>query len=390
MALRDSLGYTFFGSGEVWKLNPLIQTIRLPEGAWDLGGVPPGGWDAAVQTQADVFRLGSLLIVGLMAVLIYLAVNRQGQLAQAVALRTREIAAAQQGLELRVQERTHELSTLLDVSRRIGSTLALDSLLEVILTEIKPVLDYTRAYIFRLDEAGRLILASAAGGAPLAEEASPFSWLDELLQSRVIGSLQPVIEQAWTASDACPDKLCWMGVPLVIKDHATGMLAFVHQDPHYYRDEDARLALAFAQQVAVAIENARLYEQAGQLAVLEERQRLARELHNSVSQVLYSIGLGAKTARAALEHNPSQIADALDYVNRLAEAGQVEMRALIFELRPKSLRIDGLVAALEKQAEVLRTRHTLAVQATFCPEPAVPLDVKETLYRVPRKRCTIL
>ena len=70
-----------------------------------------------------------------------------------------------------------------------------------------------------------------------------------------------------------------MGVPLVIKDRATGMLVFVHQDPHYYQDEDARLALTFAQQVAVAIENARLYEQAGQLAVLEERQRLARELH---------------------------------------------------------------------------------------------------------------
>ena len=171
MALRDSLGHTFFGPGEVWQRDPVIQTIGLPEGAWELGGAPQEGWAAAVHSQADVFRLGSLVIVGLIAVLVYLTVNRQGRLAQAVALRTREIAAAQQELEQRVQERTHELSTLLDISRRMGSTLALDPLLGLILTEIKPVLDYTSAQIFRLDETGGLILASAAVGAWLAEDA---------------------------------------------------------------------------------------------------------------------------------------------------------------------------------------------------------------------------
>jgi signal transduction histidine kinase len=382
MALRDSVGHTFSGSGEVWRREPVVQTIGLPEGAWELGGAPQEGWVEAVHSQADVFRLNSLVIVGLIAVLVFLTVNRQGQLAKAVAQRTREIAAAQQGLEQRVQERTHELSTVLDVSRRIGSTLALDPLLGLILTEIKPVLDYTSAHIFRLDETGRLIQASAVEGAQPAVGKPASFGLDERLQSQVIQSLQPVIDWDWTADEAYPDKMCWMGVPLVIKDRATGMLAFVHQDPHHYREEDARLALTFAQQVAVAIENARLYEQAGQLAVLEERQRLARELHDSVSQVLYSIGLGVKTARAALEQDPSQISDALDYVNWLAEAGQVEMRSLIFELRPESLRTDGLVAALEKQAAVLHARHKIAVQADFCPEPDVPLAVKEILYRI--------
>jgi signal transduction histidine kinase len=382
MALRDSLGHTFFGPGEVWQRDPVIQTIGLPEGVWDLGCAPQGGWSKVVRSQVDVFRLNSLGIVGLIAVLVYLTVNRQSQLVRAVALRTREIAAAQQELEKRVQERTQELSTLLDVSRRIGSTLALEPLLSLILTEIKPVLDYMCAYIYRRDESGDLSLASIAGGTPQAEGSSPLPVLNEQHQKQVIESLHPVIEWDWIADGANPEKLCWLGVPLVIKDRATGMLTFIHQDPHYYCEEDARLALAFAQQVAVAIENAHLYEQAGQLAVLEERQRLARELHDSVSQVLYSIGLGAKTARTALERDPSQIADALDYVNRLAEAGQVEMRALIFELRPESLRTDGLVAALEKQAAVLRARHQISVQSKFCPEPDVPLGVKEVLYRI--------
>jgi signal transduction histidine kinase len=381
MALRDGAGQSFWGADELWQLAPITQTIVMPEGIWELGGAPQGGWERAVGAQTAVFRLGSLVIVGLLAALIYLMVNRQGQLAEAVALRTRQIAAAQQELEQRVQERTHELATLLEVSRRLGSTLALEPLLGQILSEIKPVMDYTRAYIFRLDETGRPILVSAAGGMPLAEAAS-WAALDERLRNRTLKALQPVIECDWIAGDGFPDPVCWMGVPLVIKEHAIGLLTFVHRKPCYYQDEDARLAMAFAQQVAVAIENARLYEQAGQLAVLEERQRLARELHDSVAQVLYSIGLGAKTARTALEHDPTQIGEALDYVNWLAEAGQVEMRSLIFELRPESLRTDGLVAALERQAAVLRTRHRLTVQTSFCPEPPVQLEVKEALYRV--------
>ena len=382
MALRDHLGYTFFGPEDVWKHEPLIQTINLPEGSWDLGGAPPQGWEAAVNPQMQVFRLGSLVIVGLIASLIYLTFNRQGQLTQAVAQRTREISAAQQVLEQRVAERTHELSTVLDVSRRIGSTLDLDPLLRLILTEIKPVLDYTWAGIYRLDENGTLIQASVVNGSTLSQPSLTTPWPDEHMRAEVMKTLQLKIEWEWAPDPSLPDNLCWMGVPLVIKDRATGMLVFLHQEPHFYTDEHARLALTFAQQVAVAIENARLYEQAGQLAVLEERQRLARELHDSVSQVLYSIGLGAKTARAALQRDPTQISDALDYVNRLAEAGQVEMRALIFELRPESLQTDGLVAALEKQAAVLQARHQIEVHTQFCPEPDIPLNVKEILYRI--------
>ena len=382
LALRDSTGRTFFGPEVLWKRGPVVQRIVLPEGAWELGGAPQAGWETAVRSQVNLFRFSSLLIVGLMTAVNYLVVNRQGRLGQAVALRTRQIAAAQIELEQRMQERTRALSTLQNVSRRIGSTLALDPLLGQILLEIKPVLDYTSAHIFRFDEAGKPALASTAGGTLQPEASLVFSPLTERLSNQVAESLQPVIEWDWQASHADLDRWCWMGVPLIIQDRATGLLVLIHQDPHYYREEDAQLALAFAQQVAVATENARLYKQAGKLAVLEERQRLARDLHDSVSQVLYSIGLGAKAARAALDHNPTQIADALDYVNRLAEAGQVEMRALIFELRPESLRTDGLVAALEKQAAVLRTRHRMAVQTSFCPEPDVPLGIKETLYRI--------
>jgi signal transduction histidine kinase len=99
--------------------------------------------------------------------------------------------------------------------------------------------------------------------------------------------------------------------------------------------------------------NARLYEQAQELAAVEERQRLARELHDSVSQALYGISLGVHTARLQLDRDPKELAESLDYVLELAEAALIEMRALIFELRPESLETEGLVTALTKQAAAL-------------------------------------
>jgi signal transduction histidine kinase len=125
-----------------------------------------------------------------------------------------------------------------------------------------------------------------------------------------------------------------------------------------------------------------LYEQAQELAALQERQRLARELHDSVSQALYGISLGAHTAREALSGEPEEATASLEYVIGLAEAGLAEMRALIFELRPESLASEGLVAAISKQVAALQTRYRLTVEAYVDDEPDVSLDTKYALYRI--------
>jgi len=107
-----------------------------------------------------------------------------------------------------------------------------------------------------------------------------------------------------------------------------------------------------------------------------------------VSQVLYGIGLGARTAGALLDRAAvapelkSSMAEPLEYIVSLAEAGLAEMRALIFELRPDSLEREGLVAALTRQAAALRARHGLQVRTTFCGEPSLSFEAKEALYRI--------
>jgi signal transduction histidine kinase len=138
-----------------------------------------------------------------------------------------------------------------------------------------------------------------------------------------------------------------------------------------------------AEQAKIREREIRIFsEQAQELATLHERQRLARELHDSVSQALYGISLGAHTAREALENDPREAIAPLEYVIALSAAGLDEMRAVIFELRPESLATEGIIAALSKQVAVLRTRYKLTVNVQFGEEPSLPLDQKHALYRI--------
>jgi PAS domain S-box-containing protein len=171
-------------------------------------------------------------------------------------------------------------------------------------------------------------------------------------------------------------------VPLVYRGRALGVIFFCFLPEQEPSEAERSFLKAVADQMAVAVENARLFAEARGKAALEERQKLARELHDSVSQALYGIALGAKTARTLLERDPKEVADPLDYVLSLSEAGMAEMRALIFELRPESLESEGLVAALEKQAAVLRARHGIEVEANLCEEPEASLEAKEAVYRI--------
>lgn len=127
---------------------------------------------------------------------------------------------------------------------------------------------------------------------------------------------------------------------------------------------------------------ARVVQQAHLLAALTERQHVAQELHDSVSQALYGIALGARTAHATVANDPQRTAEVLEYVLQLADAGLAEMRALMFELRPQMLADEGLIRALERQAEALHRRHGLTVELALGREPAVSLLHKEALYRV--------
>ena len=111
-----------------------------------------------------------------------------------------------------------------------------------------------------------------------------------------------------------------------MKGQSIGLLAIIHDEPGHYDERQVELARTIANQAAIAIENARLYERAQAAAALEERQHLARELHDSVSQALYGISLGSDAARTLIERDPARVVEPLEYVRSLAESGLAEMR----------------------------------------------------------------
>jgi signal transduction histidine kinase len=178
-------------------------------------------------------------------------------------------------------------------------------------------------------------------------------------------------------------------IPLLYQQETIGRLLLAARGlGNSFTSADRRLLDDLARQAGIAAHTVRLSADLQRsrerllLAQEEERRRLARELHDSVSQALYGISLGAHTARMALERDPSQLAEPLDYVLSLTEAAMAEMRALIFELHPESLEMEGLVLALTRQAAALHARHNLLVSTELCAEPDLPLKVKQGLYRI--------
>jgi len=181
------------------------------------------------------------------------------------------------------------------------------------------------------------------------------------------------------------DELPWQAglfAPVVYRRAVVGYLTAIYRHDKLPSEAETIFLATLADQAAMAAANARLLAVARERIVLEERQRLARELHDSVSQALSGIQLGARMARERLEGETAGVAPLIDHVFQLAEAGEAEMRALIFELRPESLESEGLVVALNKQIEALRARHGIEVRAVDREEPDQPLEVKEALYRI--------
>jgi PAS domain S-box-containing protein len=316
---------------------------------------------------------------------------------------TTEHVQAYQLLEQRVEERTRELSTLLEVSSNVASTLDLEPLLVLILDQLKLVAEYSGAAALMLD-GDRLVLLESRGADTREEEllGREFPVNEVLPIWEKLLRREPVIipdvlgdtPLAAVYRHAVGDLLytnfsyirSWLAVPLTLKEGVVGMLSLSYHEPDYYTPRHATLAMAIGNYAAVAIDNIRLYEQAKETArntaALEERQRLARELHDSVSQAIFSISLHARTAHTLLQRDVTKVSEPVEHILSLSQAAMAEMRALIFELRPESLENEGLVAAITKQVASTRARHGIDVATQLCDEPELPLEIKEAVYRI--------
>jgi signal transduction histidine kinase len=172
-------------------------------------------------------------------------------------------------------------------------------------------------------------------------------------------------------------------VPVIVKDEAHGAITFYYCQPHSFSEEEFRLALSVADQAALAIENARLREQAGQAAAMEERGRLARELHDSVTQSLYSVTMYTEAAaRLIMTGQKREAAEYLREARDTAQEALREMRLLIYQLRPPVLEKGGLAVALQVRLDAVERRGGIQAELTVEGEDRLPPAIQAELHQI--------
>jgi signal transduction histidine kinase len=180
-----------------------------------------------------------------------------------------------------------------------------------------------------------------------------------------------------------PDMRSFMGVPIVSRDGVLGAFYLTDKEgASAFGEEDQRLIEMLAAHAAIAIENARLYERSRELSAIEERNRLARDLHDSVVQKLFGVVLAAQSAATLLDRSSPDARGQVDRVTELAQDAISELRALVFQLRPAAIESEGLAAALTKHVEVLRRVHRLNVDLELAGRARLRPGVDEELFKI--------
>jgi signal transduction histidine kinase len=156
-----------------------------------------------------------------------------------------------------------------------------------------------------------------------------------------------------------PDMRSFLGVPISAPEGVIGAFYLTEKvGASDFTEADQKLIELLAAHAAIAITNARLYEQSRELSILSERNRLALELHDAVSQKLFSLVLTAEAAATLVGRDAGAAGEQLARLKILAQEALDELRGLIFELRPPDLERDGLCGVLRKHVEVLRQRQS--------------------------------
>jgi signal transduction histidine kinase len=262
----------------------------------------------------------------------------------------------------------------------------------VVVDQALPALSAAAGMIMLSADGTTLKLLDAAGapGAVIdtvaVSEMSPFAQAARTAQSLWIETAEELSTYYGSQPGASwSDAASVAVIPLIAEGRVLGVMAFRFDVARQFAIADRAFLLVLAQQCAAALERVHLYEQVRQAAALEERNRLARDLHDSVSQALYAIVLAVTVGRANLQKDLGRVARALDNIESLTGAAQADLRALLFDLRADSVSRSGLVNALAERAQFLRLRHGLTVRTELCAEPPMGPVCKDALYGIARE-----
>lgn len=185
----------------------------------------------------------------------------------------------------------------------------------------------------------------------------------------------------WPANH--PDMRSLLGVPLVSKGTVIGAFYLTEKKgSDEFTLADQHLIERFAGHAAVIVENARLFDQSRALSVIEERNRLARELHDSVTQTLFSLNLTADAATELIDVDPERAKIEVKRVAELAQSALREMRDLVFELRPAAVEHEGLATALRKHVDLVRRSYGVNIDLAIAGSRELLPPYEAAIFRI--------
>jgi len=288
-----------------------------------------------------------------------------------------ERTLAHRELEGRVQARTRELQTLLEVTATATRSLDLDEMLRTTLDRLVALVGASRAGVVLLNEdTGVLELHTLRPERMVTPES-----LAELIAAchQVMTSGEPLYVPPDTELGHFePGAL----VPLRVRGQALGVLGIIGPESGGFSQGQLALFESMADQISVAVDNARLYQQAQQFAIVEERQRLARELHDAVTQTLFTASLIAEVLPETWELDPNEGRQLVRELRQLSRGALAEMRTLLLELRPAVLTQTSLVDLLHQLGEVVTGRTGIPVTVTEESQCRFPAEVHIAFYRI--------
>ena len=174
----------------------------------------------------------------------------------------------------------------------------------------------------------------------------------------------------------------WMWIPLAVKKQIIGGIGIAHAERGYFTSHHANLAMTIANQAAMTLVNMELYEHAQELAAMQERQRLAQNLHDAVNQSLFSAGLIAEVLPRLWERDPDTTRNSLEDLRRLTRGAMAEMRALLAELRPATLVDTEFGDLLLLLGNAFTGRTNIPVDMMIIGKGSLPAETQVALYRI--------
>jgi PAS domain S-box-containing protein len=308
---------------------------------------------------------------------------------------TRHIQSEQQ-LHRREKLHNYEQAKLFGIMNTITSTLEFQS--SLIIDHLKEIVEFKNGVLFAVD--GSALVTLAMYGTPLLEQ-SPQVRIrlnsPETMATLFKGQRPICIADVWGdnpqaqflrsflndgAAGLIEGMRSWMWIPLAVRGLIIGCVGIAEAKKNYFTTHHANLALNIANQAAIAMYNADLYKHAQSLAILEERQRLARDLHDAINQSLFSAGLIAEVLPRLWERDQQEARRSIEDLRRLTRGAQAEMRALLAELRPTTLTDTELSDLLLLLGNAFSGRTNIPVFENVSGIGSVPAETQIALYRI--------